>query len=157
VDPLIRLLHWPSFLEQSHAFRQAVLAQNLELAETPFQRSSYPESGYGPQQQPHYQRVPMVPSQRSLPRTQAHKISSYSDFAGLLYAVYYAAVVSLLEDPSQPQLGTNINNYNLARTYKREATSRVAPTGTSVNGSLESLQAMVLMLVRDHGIIFDSS
>lgn len=133
VDPLIRIIHWPSFQERCSTFRS--------------NRGPYSETGYSLQQQGSYQSVPIVPSQGNSPYPQVSGTSPWEDFAGLLYAVYYAAAISLVEDPNRPQIGANINTYSLAATYKQEATTRILTCDPSTRSSLESLQATILILV----------
>jgi hypothetical protein len=146
VDPLVRLLHWPSFLEQCHAVRQGTVSQNEESSNTQYPSNFFPSTQFDTAQQTLYSNTRIVPSQNPSSRT----MSPDPAFIGLLYSVYYAAVVSVIHGPNPPDLGNNVNPFSLMATFKGEVTKRVLALdgNASEPQSLQSLQAMTLALVR---------
>ncbi|KAF2737800.1 hypothetical protein EJ04DRAFT_86987 [Polyplosphaeria fusca] len=130
VDPLIRILHWPSFLARAKCFRRRRAAQ------IPTDDARYP----------YFAEAAYDASQQYLESSYPEMLDS--TFMALLYSVYYAALVSVIDSPSPPDLGPHINVFSLITTFKREVTNRVLPMNDAVarNQSLEVLQAAVLYL-----------
>lgn len=151
VDPLIRLVHWPSFLERSRVFRQrrASYAHTSPISQYP--NPYFPGASFDPSQQVVFPNPPVVPSQgQALHTRPVVAVSSDSAFLALLYSIYYAAVISIIDSPTPPDLGQSFSAFDLASTFKREVTSRVLSLNESIasSESLEMLQALVLSLVR---------
>lgn len=150
VDPLVRILHWPSFLEQYRSLRRRRTSHAQGSPNPQYSGNYYPATGFEPTEQRLYSGHPIVPTQGQrpypdLPADTMHDIA----FMGLLYAVYYAAVVSILDSPNQPDLGQNLSAFNLASTFRQEVTTRVFTFDetTARVQSIQILQAMVLALV----------
>ncbi|KAF2113072.1 fungal-specific transcription factor domain-containing protein [Lophiotrema nucula] len=149
VDSLVRVLHWPSFVEQSRAFRRRKAAKLHAPEGTTFSNTYYADPSFDPSQQGMYSTTPIVPSQSSEQLSNTRSLAAFDlGFTALLYSVYYAAVVSVIDSPNPPDLGRNINAFSLAATFKREVTNRVMSLDAKVarSESLEMLQAMVLHL-----------
>jgi hypothetical protein len=72
-------------------------------------------------------------------------------FDALIYAVYYAAASSIAGDgaPSNLPFGTEAANHSLAAEYKRAAELALEDADFVQNETLETLQAMVLLLVNN--------
>lgn len=149
VDPMIRILHWPSFLEECRHFRQNKSSQAEGSTNLQYSRSYYSGTVFDASQQEPYQNPSVVGSsaQRLYSSTYTAARTSAA-FASLLYSVYYAAVISVIESPNLPDLGSSINAFNLAATFKREINNQVVGLGgVAVEPSLQRLQGMVLALV----------
>jgi hypothetical protein len=71
-----------------------------------------------------------------------------AEFAGLLFSVYYAALLSLVDDPQVVDFARSINACELAAGFKREVATRVMSIEGGIGKpSLLLLQAMTLVLV----------
>lgn len=145
VDPLVRLLHWPSFLEQCQIFRQRTASPAEERSNSQYSSPFFPSAQFETAPQTMYSNPRIVPSQNPTSRTK----SPDPAFIGLLYSVYYAAIVSIVHGPSPQDLGSNINPFSLMATFKGEVAKRVLALDGSVARpqSLQALQAMTLALV----------
>lgn len=151
VDPMIRLIHWPSFLERSRSFRQRRASHARTSPISPYPNAYFSGAPFDASQPVVFPNPPVVPSQsQSIHPRPIAATSSDSAFLGLLYSVYYAAVISVMDSPNPPDLGQSFTAFDLATTFKREITSRVLSLNESVasSESLEMLQALVLSLVR---------
>ncbi|KAF2281062.1 uncharacterized protein EI97DRAFT_19444 [Westerdykella ornata] len=146
VDPLVRVLHLPTFLDQYRAFKQTMY-QRDEISAQSLPSTYYPVNVLAPQQGECVNIPPTAsPHQRSTSKPEALKLPSEA-FVGLLYSVYYAAVVTLIEDPNQVEIGHGVDIFNLAATLKREVQERVMRIGTDTpRSSLQLLQGMVLVM-----------
>jgi hypothetical protein len=151
VDPLIRLVHWPSFLERSRVFRQRRASYPHTSPISQYPNSYFPGAPFDPSQQVVFPNPPVLPSQgQALHPQPVVTASSDSAFLALLYSIYYAAVISVIDSPTPPDLGQSFSVFDLASTFKREVTSRVLSLNEKVasSESLEMLQALILSLVR---------
>jgi hypothetical protein len=159
VDPLIRLVHWPSFLERSRVVRQRRVSHMHASPISQYSNPYFPSASFDASQQVVFSNPSAVPSQgQELHPRSVLDASSDSAFLALLYSIYYAAVISIVDSPSPPDLGKSFSAYELAATFKREVTSRVLSLNESVasSESLEMLQALVLSLVRMGMCPFDT-
>ncbi|KAF2876440.1 hypothetical protein BDV95DRAFT_602419 [Massariosphaeria phaeospora] len=149
VDPLIRVLHWPSFIERVNEYRRRTTSTMRTSPGSQFSNAYYSVPSFDPSQQGIYPNPPTVRS-RDQPGYGPSRsiVSSEPAFVTLLHTVYYAAIVSVIESPNPPDLGQNIDIMSLAQTYKRVVANRVLALGGNAlrYGSLEALQAMVLAL-----------
>lgn len=151
VDPLVRVLHWPSFVEKSRAFRRRTQPETESSPHLQYSSGYYSAAGFDASPQRMYPNPSILSSQGQSPYAESSPaVSIDPSFVGLLYAVYYAAVVSVIDSPNPPSLGDNINAFDLSTTFKREIGIRVmAPAaGVARTQSIELLQAMVITLVR---------
>lgn len=140
VDPLIRIMHVPSFLHRLQLY-QARSTQSAQFSPPIRYPSTYlsDQSGHGT--------YPNPPS--TLP-SQFESNTTNRAFETLLFAVYYAAIICAIGSPSTPYFGKDVDLHALAASYKREIitnTALVDDTEYVRSGSLEMLQAVVLMLV----------
>ncbi|KAF1996052.1 hypothetical protein P154DRAFT_328190 [Amniculicola lignicola CBS 123094] len=142
VDPLIRLLHWPSFLQRCHIFRRASSSQVHQSPNPQFSNPYYSGASFNTSPQTVYSR-----SSESAYSGAIQGDSSDYTFKALLSSVYYAAIVAVIDSPNPPELGHNINAFRLAATFKKEVSIRALDC-KDVNclGSLEMLQAIVLYM-----------
>lgn len=152
VDPIVRVLHWPSFHDKCAVFRRRRRTQMQMSA-----GSSYTNAYV---QDPHYSAPapssfadPGIPSLQG-PTVGANKHSSRSfdrAFATLLCSVYYASIISIVHGPNPSDLAQSINAIGLWSALRREMTSRLNIMDESFvqAASMELLQAMVLYLVGD--------
>jgi hypothetical protein len=145
VDPIVRVLHWPTFLERSRIFRQGTLGHAQTTG-----ASSY--SGAYPQASPvaTFANPAALLSQRTTQSKGSVGSGSIgSAFVALLYSVYFAAMASICHSPNQPDLGQNVNSITLWSTFRKEVSNRIGlADGKYVRSdSVEMLQAMVLHMV----------
>jgi hypothetical protein len=145
IDPIVRVLHWPSFLEKCRIFRQGTLA-HVQTTATP----NYPGAYAQTSPVTTYTNPTNLLPQRSTDSKSLMESSSIgSAFVALLYSVYCAAMASICHSTNQPDLGQNINPVTLWSTFQKEVSSRI----TLVDGkyvrteSVEMLQAIVLYMV----------
>lgn len=138
VDPIVRVLHWPSFLERCNAFRQGTPVR--------IQATSYPTA---------------FSSGASFDALQPPaSASTDATFSALLHSVYYAALASIIHCSNPPDLGQNVNALSLWSTFRRETYVRCS---CSAGGrpaqveSLEMLQALVLYLVQRPDSRYDAA
>lgn len=156
VDPLIRLLHWPSFEKQCRAFwkrRSLHIPVHAQLRMSPgpqYSTNYFPRPSY---ETPQTQLYPGPPDEQPQSQASYENISDTAEFdtafMAVLYSIYYAAAVSLLDNRNPPDLGRNIDAINLVAIFKREITNHVIPLNDGIlnAGSLPILQAIVLYLV----------
>lgn len=154
VDPLVRILHWPTFLEQSKAFRQGV-ENPTEGASNPQYSSNYFLTPGYTAQQGYYSNMPITSSQGENIYAEAVALARTDGaFVGLLYTVYYSAVISMIDAPTPPELGTRMDLFELARAFKKEIGARVMTNDrVDSRSTIPLLQAMVLALVSHASII----
>jgi hypothetical protein len=146
VDPLVRILHWPSFLEQYRSFRQRLDLQSDSSEDAQFPRTFYAGAESKAPLATLYSNLSgaAVPAQKSAFSAAVFDMS----FGGLLFAVYYAALVSVIHDPNPPDLGCNIDPITLAATFKREVFTRVSALDNgAATPSMVLLQGMTISLV----------
>lgn len=143
VDPLVRLLHWPSFLLQCQSFRQRMVSQPDGSSNAHHYRR---DTGFDAARSGEYH-VPSAVSAQGQPihSRASRAVSDDQAFGGLLYSVYYAAVMSVVDSPNPPELGSGINAFNLVSSFKREIDIRVM--ALDVKPSIQLLQGLVLVLV----------
>ncbi|KAF2658318.1 hypothetical protein K491DRAFT_276236 [Lophiostoma macrostomum CBS 122681] len=90
-------------------------------------------------------------------RNQTHAYSSSStsiqdpSFLGLLYTVYYAAAVSIMDSPHPPALGENVSAFDLVASFRHEVATRVLSLNenTSRYESISIIQAILLALMAE--------
>lgn len=155
VDPLVRIMHWPTFLEHARAFRRRKLGQIHGSPGGQYTTSFFPDRPYNEIQQALYP-PPTVQSQNPGPYPASASFSGDdASFTALLFSVYYAATVSVVDSPNPPDLGQNISVLSLASSFKSEVMNRAMSLneGIARSGSLQMLQAMVLYLVSSIAII----
>jgi hypothetical protein len=69
-------------------------------------------------------------------------------FVGLLYSVYYAAVVSVIDEQSAPGLDERFDAIKLANTFKKEVSTRLLSVDRNMaTPPIQLLQGIVLALV----------
>ncbi|KAF2811313.1 uncharacterized protein BDZ99DRAFT_518599 [Mytilinidion resinicola] len=143
VDPLIRIIHVPSFLDQLHQHRQAhhyhftrhvsTMSPTVSMGVSPF-------SSNGLQFSTGTSSPTTTDSDQDHRRTRA--------FDALLFAAYYAAASSTVNDgaalASLIEAGLDVND--LATRFKRCAEIALDDADFVQNETLESLQAVVLLL-----------
>ncbi|KAF2205672.1 hypothetical protein GQ43DRAFT_436806 [Delitschia confertaspora ATCC 74209] len=142
VDPMIRLLHLPSFLNRLHTYQSQSMQPSQQMQ---YQNSFKDSSFHSPHAGAYQTHSPHLPVQRA-PRPVNR------EFETLLFAVYYAAITSIIADPNGPYLGKDVDVHALAAAFKREVSLRLAlldDVELIRNGTLEILQASVLMLSVD--------
>lgn len=146
VDPLIRIIHWPSFVEQARALRHSRKSQVCPPTVSQYSENYFSAPPFDAAQQGIYLEPSMVPS-------QGQTIHSRSDsaFLALLYSVYHAATLAIMDSSTAPDLGNSITAFDLATTVKEEISTRISALNENIadSESLEMLQALVLNLVRD--------
>ncbi|KAF2750005.1 hypothetical protein M011DRAFT_285979 [Sporormia fimetaria CBS 119925] len=130
VDPLVHVLHWPTFSAKCKAFRGPLAAQDHVLSERRFMASSYADKV--PQEQLH-ESVPLP--------------LRVDSFSALLCAVYYSALLTLTENPHPVDFRLHIDVQGLLAIFRREVQTRLFNVrGEHSISSLETLQAMTLVL-----------
>ncbi|KAJ4344582.1 uncharacterized protein N0V89_012326 [Didymosphaeria variabile] len=156
VDPIVRVLHWPSFQEKCNIFRQRRRSQMQMQAGSPYAGAYVQETHYpAPQTSPFTgSAIPTIQS----PSLGGDKQSSTSfdrAFATLLCAVYYASIISIVHGPNPSDLAQSINAVGLWSALRREMTSRLNIMDESFvqAASMELLQAMVLYLSVELGTV----
>jgi hypothetical protein len=120
VDPIVRILHWPTFLESCRMFRQGTLPR-VQATLAP----SYPNSYAG-----------------------SSPVAPYA-FATLLYSIYFAALTAIQHTANPPDLGSSVNPTTLCSTFKEEILARTGLVqGTYARAeSVELIQAIVIYMV----------
>lgn len=143
VDPIIRIIHTPSFLNRLQIHYQmhfghksayaASMTESHDLSFTLEAQSSL-QSGSS---------SASSSSEKAERNTRA--------FEALIYAVYYAAASSIAGDGAPPDLPFRAEaaNHNLAAEYKRAAELALEDADFVQNETLETLQAIVLLLVNN--------
>ncbi|KAF2176568.1 hypothetical protein K469DRAFT_399947 [Zopfia rhizophila CBS 207.26] len=151
VDPLIRILHLPSFLERFHAAQQK-LSPEVQVSPPPQYPSTYfSDPSFIASQPGIYPNPPIMSSQGRATHVNP-PTHPYSDpaFRTLLLSVYYAALISAIESPDSPLLGKDVDVLAVAARYKREAQARMSSPELGRNNTIEMLQALVIMLSVEH-------
>lgn len=145
VDPIVRVLHWPSFQEKCIMFRQKRRSQ-MQMSTNPAYTGAYVQDPQFPTSQPTQYTAPAV---GPLGGEKKETASSDRAFSTLLCAVYYAAIISIVHGPNPSDLAQSINAVGLWSSLRREMTSRLnIMDETFVQAaSMDLLQAMVLYLV----------
>ena len=145
VNPLVRIIHWPSFVEQARALRHSRKSQVYPSTVSQYSESYFSAPPFDAAQQGIYPDPSMVSS----PGQTIHSRSD-SAFLALLYSVYYAATLAIMDSSTAPDLGNNITAFDLATTFKQEISTRISALNEDIadSESLEMLQALVLNLVR---------
>ncbi|ORY12068.1 hypothetical protein BCR34DRAFT_307324 [Clohesyomyces aquaticus] len=149
VDPLIRILHWPTFLKRCRAFRQSSSSRARSQSPVPdFSSPYFPSLPFGTTNQGMLPNTPVVPSQGQV--SMAHSATanpSNASFIALLWSVYYAAVLSVMDGPTPPELGPDFHPLALAPSLRKEVVDRVLSLSELIrNPSIELLQASVIVL-----------
>jgi hypothetical protein len=115
----------------------------------------YTASGFEPPQQSLYSHPSLV-STRSQSQSYSGPSAIVPDpsFLGLLYTVYYAAAVSIMDSPHPPDLGPNVSAFDLAASFRHEVATRVLSLNENMarSESLTMIQAVLLALVRASGM-----
>jgi hypothetical protein len=145
VDPIIGILHWPTFLERCRVFRRRTCPP-AQVPAVPNYPSAYPPgTSYD---SPHS--IPFA-NPATMQSDSEPPTSSTTDatFLTLLYSVYFASLVSIIHSPTPPELGQNVNPVTLWNAFKREVTTRISKLDGKLARaeSIEMLQAMVLYMV----------
>lgn len=151
VDPIVRILHWPSFQEKCASFRRSRHAK-MQISRDPSytgtfvqepqftatQTSPFPDSAISTLHSP------------QLGNNKPMSTSSDRAFGTLLCSVYYASIISIVHGPNPSDLAQSINAVGLWSALRREMTSRLNIMDESFvqAASVDFLQAMVLYLVR---------
>lgn len=152
VDPIVRVLHWPSFQEKCSTFRRRRRSQ-MQIPVGAAYTGAYV-------QDPHYSAQQTSPfSSSAIPTIQGPTLGGDKQpstnfdraFATLLCTVYYASIISIIHGPNPSDLAQSINAVGLWSSLRREMTSRLNIMDESFvqATSMELLQAMVLYLVSD--------
>ncbi|KAH7132193.1 fungal-specific transcription factor domain-containing protein [Dendryphion nanum] len=140
VDPLVRVLHWPSFIERARLYRHPASPQTHQTGSDQFAGPYFTENQFN------------TPRQNGMqPPGPPHNQQTNQHFVALLYTVYYAAIVAIIDSPNPPELGQDISVFN--HSFKREVMNRVLSLDKRVKlpESLQILQAMVLWLSVEPG------
>ena len=145
VDPIVRVLHWPSFQEKCIAFRQRRRSQMHLSTGSSYTGAYVQEAQYSAPQRSPYPTSPIS----AMGTEKKSTTGSDRAFSTLLCAVYYASIISIVHGPNACDLAQNINAVGLWSSLRREMTSRLnIMDETFVQAaSMELLQAMVLYLV----------
>ncbi|KAF2441171.1 hypothetical protein P171DRAFT_488738 [Karstenula rhodostoma CBS 690.94] len=156
VDPIVRVLHWPSFEDKCSIFRRRRRSQ-MQMPVGAAYTGAYV-------QDPHYSAQQPSPFTGSAIRTiqgptlGGDKQSSTNfdrAFATLLCTVYYASIISIIHGPNPSDLAQSINAVGLWSSLRREMISRLNIMDESFvqAASMELLQAMVLYLSVELGTV----
>jgi hypothetical protein len=150
VDPLLRLIHWPKFLETCRDYRRKSASQVSTRSTPQYAGGFYPDASFDPSGQLYTQATVMQAQNPGLYTAIPESASSNAAFSALLYSIYYAAIISIIDNPRPPDLGPDINVFNMEAVFRKEVTTRVIRSheGFAKTASMEMLQAMVLNLVR---------
>lgn len=134
VDPIVRVLHWPTFLEKCRIFRQGSNYPGAYAEASPTTTFANPAS--------------VLPQRGAHPKRSIESASIGSTFVAVLYSVYFAAMASICHSANPPDLG-NVNSITLWSTFQKEVSTRIGVAdGKYVRTeSVEMLQAMVLYMV----------
>lgn len=145
VDPIVRVLHWPSFQEKCIQFRQRRRSQ-MQLSTGSSYTGAYVQETQFSAPQPSPFSTSGIPAMGS---EKKGITGSDRAFSTLLCAVYYASIISIVHGPNPSDLAQNINAVGLWSSLRREMTSRLnIMDETFVQAaSIEFLQAMVIYLV----------
>ena len=146
VDPLARVLHWPSFLRDCESLRRRLAqAQGPLSMQQPVNYYAGPE--FVPSQQGPYSNL-ATQDHQPLYASSSRSITDGS-FIALLYTVYYAAAIPVQDSPHPPDLGQNVSIFDLAAAFRNEVTPRVLSLNEHAKvESIPRIQAVVLALVR---------
>jgi len=148
VDPIIRVLHWPSFVERCNAFRNG--RPQVEISSGSSFPSAYAQnSSFDPSQALPFPGPPIAAAPQGAAGRYKHN-PTLTDHAlsTLLCSVYYAAISSIIHGPNPSELN-HINVVNIWSAMKKELTSRLNIMDDSFahSASIELLQATILFLV----------
>lgn len=151
VDPIVRVMHWPSFQEKCSIFRRRRRSQIQMPVGAAYSGAYIQDQHYSAQQTSPFPGA-------AIPAIQGPTLSGDRQsgtnferaFATLLCTVYYASIISIIHGPNPSDLAQSINAVGLWSSLRREITSRLNIMDESFvqAASLELLQAMVLYLVR---------
>ncbi|KAF9730618.1 hypothetical protein PMIN04_010229 [Paraphaeosphaeria minitans] len=156
VDPIVRVLHWPSLQEKGSIFRQRRRSQ-MHMPVGAAYTGAYV-------QDPHYSAQQISPFTGStIPTIQGPNLSGDKQsntsfdraFATLLCTVYYASIISIIHGPNPSDHSQSFNAVVLWSSLRRELTSRLNIMDESFvqAASMELLQAMVLYLSVELGTV----
>ncbi|PSN65346.1 hypothetical protein BS50DRAFT_589758 [Corynespora cassiicola Philippines] len=144
VDPFVRVLHWPSFAGKSAVLRSKTQKRSLH------QGGAYMGTYFPALPQSGRYRSPRVGPTSTEAASTGPRISNpahNSAFLALLYAVYFAAVISVVDGPNPHEL-RNYSAFELLATFEREIKKRVVyPDEDLVHlDSIEFIQATTILL-----------
>lgn len=145
VDPIVRILHWPSFLEKSRSFRERTLV-HIQTATNPTYAAVYGE----PTPTAAFTSPAAGLAQHGMPAKGSATLSgSESAFGALLSSVYFAALTSVQHGPHLPELGPCADSVALWSALKKDVSNRTGLLGGHFvqTESVDMLQAMVLFMV----------
>jgi hypothetical protein len=145
VDPIVRVLHWPTFLEKCRIFRQGALAHVQTTAASNYTGAYVEASPATTFANP----ASLLPQRGAHSKSSIESASIGSTFVAVLYSVYSAAMASICHSANPPDLGQNVNSITLWSTFQKEVSMRIGlADGKYVQTeSVEMLQAMVLYMV----------
>lgn len=138
VDPLIRLIHLPSFFSQLQSYKASLQSSTTQYP------TNVPENYFSAADSTAYT------AQNPSASLQRQSKSGFQAFETLLCSVYFAAITTVVADPNPPYFGKDVDIDTLSAMFKREVTIQLAlldDVDLARNGTLEMLQAIVLMLV----------
>ena len=150
VDPIVRVMHWPSFQEKCSVFRRRRRSQMQIPVGATYTGAYVQEQQYPAQQTSPYTGSAISTIQGPTLGGVKHSGTNFERaFATLLCTVYYASIISIIHGPNPSDLAQSINAVGLWHSLRREITSRLNIMDESFvqAASLELLQAMVLYLV----------
>ncbi|PVH95492.1 hypothetical protein DM02DRAFT_148881 [Periconia macrospinosa] len=155
VDPLIHILHWPSFLERCHEYRRHASshASPAMAAVSSFAGAYSTGTPYNSPPAMPYSNPAGLPANTAPLRSTPATFSTEENFLTLLYSVYFASLVSIIQSPNPPNLGQNINSVTLCASVKREVLKRISKldNGPTRADSIDTIQAMVLYISVEFG------
>ncbi|KAF2645722.1 hypothetical protein P280DRAFT_128144 [Massarina eburnea CBS 473.64] len=145
---MIRILHWPSFLDRCRAFRKSTAADAQETSVSNFPSAYATGSAYDSRQSIPFAHPTILPSDSGKMQTNVTVPPSDAAFGTLLYSVYFASLVSIIHSPNPPDLDQNVNAGTLWATFKSEVTTRISKLDGKLAraDSIEMLQAMILYI-----------
>lgn len=151
VDPFVHVLHWPSFLERVHEYCPRPSANTSPAASVvPHFAGSYAAGApYNSPQPMSYANPTTLPSNSSTLQPSSSAASGSETFLTLIYAVYYASLISMIHSPNPPDLGPNNSTGTLFTALKREVSTRMSQLDGRLarTESFETLQAMIIYIV----------
>ncbi|KAF2475033.1 uncharacterized protein BDR25DRAFT_113627, partial [Lindgomyces ingoldianus] len=145
-------LHWPTFLKRCRLLHPLRSSHSRASPVSHYPSAYFPNPSFGTSDPGIVPNPHTVPSQGP-PSFFSLATSSTPDdpFLALLSSVYYAAVLSVINNPSSQELGQKFNPLTLAPTLKKEVSDRILSLDEGVikHPSIENLQALVLFLSVD--------
>jgi hypothetical protein len=150
VDPIVRVLHWPSFAEKCRVLRQGPPSQRLtQISRGHTSAYISGSSANSRQSTPCSSSTDVPPPARPPESHSSLYMPPSSSFVALLFSIYYASVSSIIHSPNPPDLGSGVDTVALWSAFRKEAFVRSSTLDSKFvrSSSIELLQAMVIFMV----------